>query len=114
MYVKFTTLLAERKLPLSNIAYLLFVGVVDWFSLDSTRDMRYVDDVKRFWRIELILFKGKFLRSLFYPESLLINNDIILGTQAIHNIYDIICVMNRLRTEDAMTLTLYDRRKTVL
>ena len=28
VYVKFTTLLAERKLPLSNIAYLLFVDVV--------------------------------------------------------------------------------------
>ena len=71
-----------------NIAYLLFVDVVVLVSLDSTRDMSCFDDVKRFWRIGLILFKGKFLRSLFSPESLLINNDIILGDQSIHNIYD--------------------------
>ena len=32
VYVKFTTLLAERKMPLSNIAHLLFVDVVEWFS----------------------------------------------------------------------------------
>ncbi|KAH3813478.1 hypothetical protein DPMN_141938 [Dreissena polymorpha] len=56
MYVKFTTILAERKLPLSNIAVLLFVDIVEWFLLESIRDMRYSEDEKQFWRIGLQLF----------------------------------------------------------
>ena len=62
MYIKFTTLLAERKIPLSNIAFLLFAHVVEWFSVDTTRNMRYSEEVKTFWRIGLKLFKGRFLR----------------------------------------------------
>lgn len=48
MFIKFTTLLEERTLPLSNNAYLLFCDVAEWFSLDSTRDVRYSDDGKLF------------------------------------------------------------------
>ncbi|XP_060589874.1 uncharacterized protein LOC132745056 [Ruditapes philippinarum] len=62
MYTKFTSLLADRKLPLTNIAFLLFSDVVNWFTLESSKKMRYSNDVKLFWNIGLKLFKGKFLR----------------------------------------------------
>ncbi|KAL4228160.1 hypothetical protein ACF0H5_013594 [Mactra antiquata] len=69
MYTKFTTLLAERKFPLTNIAYLLFCDVVEWFSLDSTRTMRYSEDVKLFRNTGLKLFKG-LLRSCLEESSM--------------------------------------------
>ena len=40
MYQKFTSLLTERKQPLSNIAFLFLCDVVEWYSIGSTRDIR--------------------------------------------------------------------------
>ena len=61
-YMKFNRMLAEDTFPFRNIAYLLFLDVVNWFSQDSTSQMRYDEDVKRFWRLGLKLFKGRFLK----------------------------------------------------
>ena len=61
-YMKFNRLVAGNILPLGNIAYLLLLDIVNWFSVDTTTQMRYSDDVKRFWRVGMKLFKGKFLR----------------------------------------------------
>ncbi|VDI16343.1 Hypothetical predicted protein [Mytilus galloprovincialis] len=61
-YVKFNRLLAGNKLPLKNIAFLLFKDVVSWYSLDDSHKMRYSPEVKQFWRVGLKLFKGRFLR----------------------------------------------------
>lgn len=61
-FIKFNKLLAGNKIPMTNIAYLLFIDVVEWFSNENTHQMRYSDEVKQFWRIGLKLFKGKFLR----------------------------------------------------
>lgn len=62
MYMKLNKLLSKDKLPLSNVAFLLFKDVVEWYSIDDTRQMRYSAEVRQFWRIGLKLFKGKFLR----------------------------------------------------
>ncbi|CAG2244993.1 unnamed protein product [Mytilus edulis] len=62
MYVKFHTLINENKLPMNNIAFLLFSDVVEWFSKSNTHAMRYSQDVKQFWKVGHELFKGKFLR----------------------------------------------------
>lgn len=35
-YMKFNRMIAEETFPLTNIAYLLFVDVVNWFSSDTT------------------------------------------------------------------------------
>ncbi|CAG2201473.1 unnamed protein product [Mytilus edulis] len=61
-YVKFNRFLAGNKLPLKNIAFLLFKDVVSWYSLDDSHKMRYSPEVKQFWREGLKLFKGRFLR----------------------------------------------------
>ena len=62
MYLKFQHLLAEIKLPLDNIAFLLFQDIIEWYSLEQTGCMRYSPEVKQFWRIGYKLFKGRFLR----------------------------------------------------
>ena len=36
--------------PSSNIAYLLYLDVVKWYSLGDSKLMRYSDEVKQFWR----------------------------------------------------------------
>ena len=68
-YMKFHELVAEGKMPLTNIAYLLFLDVVDWYSLEDTRTMRYSDNIKWFWKIGMKLFKGKFLRFMSGMKS---------------------------------------------
>ena len=62
MCLKFNHLLAENKLPLTNIASLLFKDIVEWYSLDQSTSMRYSPEVKKFWRVGFKLFKGRFLR----------------------------------------------------
>ena len=59
MYV---TLLAAHRLRLNNIAFLLFLDVVRWFSNSITHSMRYRETVKQFWNIGRTLFKGTFIR----------------------------------------------------
>ena len=61
-FMKFARMVASGQFPMNNIAYLLFMDVVDWFSSDSTTKMRYSEDTKKFWRVGLKLFRGKFLR----------------------------------------------------
>jgi hypothetical protein len=51
-------LIASRRLPLDNIAFLLFNDVVQWFTLNNSSQMRYSDVVKKFWRMGNKLFKG--------------------------------------------------------
>ena len=61
-YIAFNRLVAENSFPLTNIPYLMFLDIVNWFTTETTTQMRYTDEVKRFWRVGLKLFKGKFLR----------------------------------------------------
>ena len=61
-FLKFNKMLAEGTFPMSNIAYLLFLDIVEWYSTDSTTNMRYSDETKQFWRVGMKLFKGKFMR----------------------------------------------------
>ena len=68
-FLAFSRLLSENKFPLDNIAFLLFIDVVRWFSLDdSATCMRYSDEVKTFWRTGLRLFHGRFLRFMGGPK----------------------------------------------
>jgi len=58
----FFQLVKERKFPLNNVAFTLFIDVVKWFNSDDTRCMRYSDtSMKIFW-LGKRLFGGKFLR----------------------------------------------------
>ena len=52
----------EKRFPLDNIAFELFLDVVKWFSVSSTTLMRYNQTSKVFWRLGYVLFHGRFLR----------------------------------------------------
>jgi hypothetical protein len=69
-FISFNKLLSEKKFPMDNIAFLLFLDVVRWFSLDNyTSFMRYNDEIKLFWRTGLRLFGGRFLRFMGGPKN---------------------------------------------
>ena len=56
IFFKFMNLLADRKMPLDNIAYQLFVDAVNFYSCQDKRLMRYNDVTKKFWFIGRKLF----------------------------------------------------------
>jgi hypothetical protein len=59
--LKFFRLVANGQFPSQNIGFLLFMDIVKWYATDETSEMRYSSEVKRFWRVGMKLFKGKFL-----------------------------------------------------
>ena len=61
-WIRFNKLLAHQNFPTNNIAYLLFLDIVDFFSSDTAFSMRYNDQTKQFWTLGYKLFKGKFIR----------------------------------------------------
>jgi len=55
-YLSFHRLVRDRKFPLNNIAFILFLDAVRWFCMDTTIvRMRYSEDVKLFWKTGLRL-----------------------------------------------------------
>lgn len=67
-FLKYTRLLSRGKIPKSNICYLLFLDLVDWYSTDNTSRMRYRPETIKFWQIGYRLFHGKFLRFMAGPR----------------------------------------------
>ena len=61
-FVNLFKLLHEDKFPLNNIAFLLFLDVVRWYSLENTVNMEYSEEAIKFWRVMYRLFHGKALR----------------------------------------------------
>lgn len=55
-------MIANGVFPLDNIAFKLFMDVVNWYHVGNTSTMRYSDITKMFWRTGYKLFRGKFLR----------------------------------------------------
>jgi hypothetical protein len=71
MYLKWCALVADDKFHMENIAYLLFLDVIQWFSETSSSQMRYFQtETKHFWQVGYRLFKGKFLRFMSGPRSI--------------------------------------------
>lgn len=60
IWTEFFRLINEGKFPLENIAYKLFLDVVQWHSLSDKTKMRYSSEVKTFWAIVYRIFKGHF------------------------------------------------------
>ena len=55
------TLVAKGKFPLDNIAFLLFLETVRWFSLQSTTMMWYWNETVILWKMGYRLLKDKFI-----------------------------------------------------
>lgn len=61
MFLNFMTVLHNKSLPLDNIAFLLFMDVVKFYSCNTTRKMKYNPVCKKFWHLGRKLFHGKFI-----------------------------------------------------
>ena len=61
-FLHFFREVADRKFPLTNIAFLLWLDVVNWYKNDVTSSMRYMEQTKKFWKLGWKHFGGKFCR----------------------------------------------------
>ena len=58
----FLELVGKNAFPLENIAFLLFVDIIRFYSLENASQMRYNKDTYLFWIYGYLLLKGRFLR----------------------------------------------------
>ena len=69
-FKKFMTLVANATFPLGNIAFLLFLDIITWFSESNSSKMKYLyPETVQFWRIGQKLFHGRFLRFISGPKN---------------------------------------------
>ena len=61
-FLHFFREVADKKFPLTNIAFLLWLDVVNWYKHDVTSSMRYMEQTKKFWKLGWRHFGGKFVR----------------------------------------------------
>ena len=66
----FFSLLKQGKYPLKNIALLLWLETVKWYSCITLREMRFWKTTKNFWRAGYRLFHGKFISFMSGPRSI--------------------------------------------
>ena len=67
-FMAFFELVLARKFPLNNISLLLFLETVRFYNCESTTEMRYSDDTKRFCKSGYRLFHAKFLYFMGGPK----------------------------------------------
>ena len=60
-FMAFFELVLTKKFPLDNIALLLFLETVRFYSCESSTEMRYSENTKRFRKSGYRLFHAKFL-----------------------------------------------------
>lgn len=68
-FTLFFKLVSKDRYPLTNIALLLWLETVRWFSLGTCQEMWYWEVTKMFWRAGHRLFHGKFLSFMSGPRS---------------------------------------------
>ena len=61
-FQKFFELVGKNEFPLDNIAFLLFIDLIKFYSLESATQMRYNKDTYLFWIFGYLLLKGRFIR----------------------------------------------------
>lgn len=60
--VNFFKLVSNGKFPLSNIAFLLFLDTIRWYSSSTISQVRFRDECIQFFLVGWVLFGGQFLR----------------------------------------------------
>jgi hypothetical protein len=68
-FLLFIELVSKQEFPLDNIALLLFLDTVNFFSCKSTTCMKYFPETKRFWKSGYRLFHAKFLYFMGGPKN---------------------------------------------
>ena len=48
--IYFFRLVSNGKFPMQNISFLLWTEVVQWFNLENTSSVRYMEKTNKFWR----------------------------------------------------------------
>jgi hypothetical protein len=62
---------------LNNIAFELFLDIVEWFDKDESRQMRYSPSTLQFFWLGRKLFGGRFIRFMSGPKH---ESDILTGS----------------------------------
>ena len=75
--LKFFKLVQDGKFPLNNIAFELFLDIVEWFDKDESRQMRYSPSTLQFFWLGRKLFGGRFIRFMSSPKH---ESDILTGS----------------------------------
>ena len=60
MFLKFMQLLAKKKIQVNDIAYLLFLDEVNFYSCEATLQMQYNDVTNKLFYIGKTRLHGKF------------------------------------------------------
>ena len=75
--LKFFKLVQDGKFPLNNIAFELFLDIVEWFDKGESRQMRYSPSTIQFLWLGRKLFGGRFIRFMSGPKH---ESDILTGS----------------------------------
>ena len=75
--LKFFKLVQDGKFHLNNIAFELFLDIVEWFDKDESRQMRYSPSTIQFVWLGRKLFGGRFIRFMSGPKH---ESDILTGS----------------------------------
>ena len=75
--LKFFKLVQDGKFPLNNIAFELFLDIVEWFDKDESHQMRYSPSTLQFFWLGRKLFGGRFIRFMSGPKH---ESDILTGS----------------------------------
>ena len=66
----FFNLLKQGRYPLKNLALLLWLETVKWYSCGKLNEMRFWKTTKNFWRAGYRLFHGKFISFMSGPRCI--------------------------------------------
>jgi hypothetical protein len=75
--LKFFKLVQDGEFPLINIAFELFLDIVELFDKDESRQMRYSPSTLQFFWRGRKLFGGRFIRFMSGPKN---ESDILTGS----------------------------------
>ena len=68
LFMAFFELVLAKKFPLNNLSFLLFLETIRFYNCESTTEMRYSNETKRFWKSGYRLFHAKFLYFMGGPK----------------------------------------------
>ena len=69
MWLSFNELLADNPFPTNNIAFKLFIEIVDFFSEETPYLMRYSKETTQFWSWATNSVKASFLLFMVGPKK---------------------------------------------
>ena len=75
--LKFFKLVQDGKFPLHNIAFELFLDIVEWLTKMNHVKMRYSPSTLQFFWLRRKLFGGRFIRFMSGPKN---ESDILTGS----------------------------------